>query len=179
MTKPDFKEDWNFSWNFGSILHHPTLALTNSICLHRSGFRLLMNKGSNAGSTDFVRALQTILNIDISVVCKVRTESVLHVLEPLFIKSLKPDLCKQMEFFKCLHLFSNTWALTHLTHLYYGCCPHAWICRLDLAPSLCTVLYISSQFVQIEYYFWWVATDEPERNRLWLIFPAWSSFLQS
>ena len=43
-----------------------------------------------------------------SVVCKVRRESVLHVLEPLFIKSLKPDLCKQVEFVKCLHLFSNT-----------------------------------------------------------------------
>ena len=28
MTKTDFKEDWNFSWNFGSILHHPTLALS-------------------------------------------------------------------------------------------------------------------------------------------------------
>ena len=39
-----------------------------------------------------------------SVVCKARTESVLHVLEALFIKSLKPELCKQMEFVKCLHM---------------------------------------------------------------------------
>ena len=39
-----------------------------------------------------------------SVVCKARTESVLHVLEALFIQSLKPELRKQMEFVKCLHM---------------------------------------------------------------------------
>ena len=42
-----------------------------------------------------------------SVVCKARTEAVLHVLEALYIRSLKPTLCKQMEFVKCMHLFPN------------------------------------------------------------------------
>ena len=40
-----------------------------------------------------------------SIVCRARTSSTLHVLEPLFIKKLKPELCKQMEFVKCLDLF--------------------------------------------------------------------------
>ena len=35
-------------------------------------------------------------------VSKARTESVLHVLEAMFMKSMKPDLCKQMEFVKVL-----------------------------------------------------------------------------
>ena len=39
-----------------------------------------------------------------SIVKKARTESVLHVLEALYIKGLRPELCKQMEFVKCLHL---------------------------------------------------------------------------
>ena len=39
-----------------------------------------------------------------SVVCQARTELVLHVLEALVIKTLKPELCKQMEFVKCLHM---------------------------------------------------------------------------
>ena len=43
-----------------------------------------------------------------SIVCKARTESVLHDLELMFIKSIKPDLCKKMQFVKVLHLFSNT-----------------------------------------------------------------------
>ena len=42
------------------------------------------------------------------IVCKARTESVLHVLGAMFIKSMKPDLCKQMEFVKVFYLFSNT-----------------------------------------------------------------------
>ena len=67
------------------------------------------------------------------VVCKVHTESVLYMLEHLFIQSLKPDLCKQMDVVKCLHLFSSTWALTNLIHAYCICCPHAWI--LSLTPS--------------------------------------------
>ena len=40
-----------------------------------------------------------------SIVCRARTSSTLHVLDPLFIKKLKPELCKQMEFVKCLDLF--------------------------------------------------------------------------
>ena len=39
-----------------------------------------------------------------SIVKKARTESVLHVLEALYVKGLMPELCKQMEFDKCLHL---------------------------------------------------------------------------
>ena len=42
-----------------------------------------------------------------NVVCKAHTGSVLHVLEALYIRSLKPDLCKQMEYVKCLQLFRN------------------------------------------------------------------------
>ena len=40
-----------------------------------------------------------------SIVCRAWTSSTLHVLDPLFIKKLKPELCKQMEFVKCLDLF--------------------------------------------------------------------------
>ena len=40
-----------------------------------------------------------------TVVSHARSESVLHVLEALFIRKLKPDLCKQLEFVKCLYLF--------------------------------------------------------------------------
>ena len=40
-----------------------------------------------------------------TIVCRARSESVLHVLEALYIKKIKPDLCKQMEFVKCLYLF--------------------------------------------------------------------------
>ena len=43
-----------------------------------------------------------------SVVCKACTEAVLHVLEALYIRSLKPTLGKQMEFVKCMHLFPNS-----------------------------------------------------------------------
>ena len=43
-------------------------------------------------------------NSSFSIVKKARTESVLHVLEALYIKGLRPELCKQMEFVKCLHL---------------------------------------------------------------------------
>ena len=35
---------------------------------------------------------------------KAHTESVLHVLEALYIKGLRPKLYKQMEFVKNLHL---------------------------------------------------------------------------
>ena len=40
-----------------------------------------------------------------TIVCKARTCSVLHVLEALCIKTLRPDLGKQTEFVKCLDLF--------------------------------------------------------------------------
>ena len=39
-----------------------------------------------------------------SIVHKARTESVLHVLEALFVRGLKPEVCKQMEFFLSLYL---------------------------------------------------------------------------
>ena len=39
------------------------------------------------------------------IVCRARSESVLHFLETLYTKKIKPDLCKQMEFAKCLFLF--------------------------------------------------------------------------
>ena len=48
---------------------------------------------------------------------------------------------------------------------------------LGLAPSHHTVLYISSQFVQIEYYFWWVATDEPSRKSIMANFSGVLVFL--
>ena len=40
-----------------------------------------------------------------SIVCQARNTSVLHVLEALYIRKLQPDLCKQMDFVKSLHLF--------------------------------------------------------------------------
>ena len=40
-----------------------------------------------------------------SIICTARTTSSLHVLEALYIKKIRPELCKQMEFVKCLDLF--------------------------------------------------------------------------
>ena len=40
-----------------------------------------------------------------SIICRARSENILHILEPLFIKSRKPDLCKQLEFVRKLSLF--------------------------------------------------------------------------
>ena len=40
-----------------------------------------------------------------SIVCKARTESILHVLESLYISKIKPQLCKQMSLVKTLQLF--------------------------------------------------------------------------
>ena len=39
-----------------------------------------------------------------SIICKAHTSNILHVLEVLYIKHLKPNLCKQMKFVKCLDL---------------------------------------------------------------------------
>ena len=39
-----------------------------------------------------------------SVIRKARTESVLHVLEALYIRDLNPELCKQMDLVKRLHM---------------------------------------------------------------------------
>ena len=41
------------------------------------------------------------------ILCRARNESVLHILEPLFIHLVRPDLCKQLEFVKSLSLFSH------------------------------------------------------------------------
>ena len=41
-----------------------------------------------------------------TIVASARSSQVLHYLEPLYIKKLKPTLCKQLEFVKSLHLFS-------------------------------------------------------------------------
>ena len=51
-----------------------------------------------------ISCLEGYLKSMFSIVRKARNESVLHVLEALFIRSLKPELCKQMEFVKSLHL---------------------------------------------------------------------------
>ena len=53
-----------------------------------------------------------------SIVRKARAEYVLHVLEALFIRGLKPELHKQMEFVKSLHLVECSY-LTHI-HMVYG-----------------------------------------------------------
>ena len=39
------------------------------------------------------------------IISKARTHTILHTLEALYIKHLKPELCKQLEFVKSLHLF--------------------------------------------------------------------------
>ena len=41
-----------------------------------------------------------------TIIKKARNDAVLHVLEPIFIKKLKPALCKQMEFVRSLHVFT-------------------------------------------------------------------------
>ena len=38
-------------------------------------------------------------------VYKAHTNSILHALEALYIKHMQPELCKQIEFVKCLDLF--------------------------------------------------------------------------
>ena len=51
---------------------------------------------------------------------------------------------------------------SHISHVCIMVVVHTHeFCHLDLAPSHHAVLYKSSQFVHIEYCFWWVATDEP------------------
>ena len=42
-----------------------------------------------------------------SIIRRARSENILHNLEPLFIKALEPDLCKQMEFVRNLSLFKT------------------------------------------------------------------------
>ena len=41
------------------------------------------------------------------VLCKARNKVILDILEPLFIVKLQPELCKQLEFVKKLHLFRS------------------------------------------------------------------------
>ena len=41
------------------------------------------------------------------VLCKARNKVILDILEPLFIAKLQPELCKQLEFVKKLHLFRS------------------------------------------------------------------------
>ena len=40
-----------------------------------------------------------------TIVCHACSDSVQHVLEALYFKKIKPDLCKEMELIKCLYLF--------------------------------------------------------------------------
>ena len=47
------------------------------------------------------------------IVHRARTSTILHILEALYIKHLKPDLCKQVEFVKSLHLFPTVNSSTH------------------------------------------------------------------
>ena len=41
------------------------------------------------------------------IVRRARCESILHILEPLYIKLMEPDLCKQLQFVRTLSLFAS------------------------------------------------------------------------
>ena len=79
-----------------------------------------------------------------SAVCRARTSSTLHVLEALCIKKLKSELCKQMEFVKCLDLFptsslvkiihAHSCTITTTSHISYL---HTHTCTFVVSPS-CT-----------------------------------------
>ena len=56
----------------------------------------------------FTRSLFTVLSY-------ARSSQALHYLEPLYIKKLKPTLCKQLEFVKSLHLFPSKIIHPHST----------------------------------------------------------------
>ena len=45
------------------------------------------------------------------IVRRARCESILHILEPLYIKLMKPDLCKQLQFVRTLSLFASQYDL--------------------------------------------------------------------
>ena len=45
------------------------------------------------------------------IVRRARCKSSLHILEPLYIKLMKPDLCKQLQFVRTLSLFASQYDL--------------------------------------------------------------------
>ena len=90
-----------------------------------------------------------------SALCEARTESVLHVLGPGFVHR-KPE-ARPVQANGICYMFALVFKhmSTHISHICIMVVVHTHeFYHLDLGPSHHTILYICSQFVQIEYCFW-------------------------
>ena len=56
---------------------------------------------------DNVECLESYHLSKFQIVRRARCESILHILEPLYIKLMEPDLCKQLQFVRTLSLFAS------------------------------------------------------------------------